>query len=91
MLGVCFLVSIVFVFILCIITKGFHILGWRIWLPIVICLPIVILSFIMIFIPNGAAGITQYDYFGIGIYALIILMLTAFWEAIILLIKRFLK
>lgn len=84
MLAFCLVISGIFLIVLGFATNGFRQLNWKIWLPAVVCIPIVILCLIMIFFSNGTGGVTQHFYLGILMYALCILIFTGIAEGIVI-------
>ncbi len=77
-------ISIGFLIILYRITN----LKWKVWLPVILCGPIIIFGAIMMFFPNGTGGVTQHFYLGITMYSSCILLFTGVGEIIMILLKK---
>jgi len=90
-LTVCSIISLAFLIILWNLTNGFKELNWKVWLPVIVCVPVMIIALNLAALPNGTGGVTQLFYLGFFIYALNILAFTGSAEVIILLIKHFAK
>lgn len=84
----CIVISGIFLIVLGHATNGFRQLNWKIWLPAVVCIPIIILSFIMLCFPNGTGGVTQHFYLGILMYVLCILIFTSISEGIVIVFQK---
>ena len=88
MIVVCLIISALFTAVLCIATKGFKTSGRLLWAPAVVCVPIMLFGFIMLFFPNGTGGVTQHFYLGILMYALCVLVFTGIGESLIIFLGR---
>ena len=84
MIVTCLIISILFIAILCIVSCGFKVLGWRLWIPAIICIPIMLFCLIMLFFPNGTGGVTQHFYIGVLMYVLCVLVFTSVGECLII-------
>ena len=84
-------VSLIFLCVLWFLTKKFSKRGWRVWLPVFICLPIFIINFVMMLLPNGTGGVTVHFYLGVCIYAFDIMLYTCVGEGVIIFIKYIIK
>ena len=87
----CIVITGIFIIVLALVTNGFRQLNWKIWLPAVVCIPIIILCLIMTFFPNGTGGVTQHFYLGILMYTLCILIFTSVAEGIIIVFLKLLR
>lgn len=84
MIIVCIIISLLFTLLLGIITKGFK-KGWKLLLPVLICIPIICFGIIMLLLPNGTGVKTQIFYLGVVLYAVWTLIFTIIEELLAIL------
>ena len=89
MLIFCASVSVIILIALWVVTNGFEQISWKVWLPVIVCVPIMILSILLSLLPNGTGGVTQHFYLGFFCYSLWTLIFTGMGELIIIALKKF--
>ena len=89
MLTACAIISIIFLILLWRLSNGFKLLSWKMWLPVIVCLPIMAFGGIMLRFPNGTGGVTQHFYLGLFMYALCTLIFSGVGEVILILVRKF--
>lgn len=90
-LVVCSIISLAFLMVVWNLTNGFKELNWKVWLPVIACVPVMIIGIIMLLFSNGTYAFTQDSCVVIFLYAFYTLVFTGSAEIIILLIKHFSK
>lgn len=88
MIVTCAIISVIALVVLWKVTDGFMQAGYKKWILVFVCVPVILFNFIMLFFPNGTGGVTSLFYLGCMIYTLYILMFTVIGEIVIIILRK---
>ena len=60
MIVTCAIISVIALVVLWKVTDGFMQAGYKKWILVFVCVPVILFNFIMLFFPNGTGGVTQF-------------------------------